>query len=441
MLPRRESSRARYQEYRARRRNDLKTVRKPDEPEKPARKRSRSFFALFAHFWSLTRRHRAAIYLALTTLTIMTLVGLVIPASTKVAIDYILTDNPGPAGIPIELRERFNLPTDRVALMWLLGGVVVALSFLGVAVGTIGRWQMTRVTKRVQANLRRITFDHAGALPLHRIHHYKSGGMSSLLREDAGLAGELLFTMIYNPWRAIVQLTGTLIVLAFVDWRMLVGAFLLVPAVWLTHKTWIGRIRPISRDTKQLRQTIDSTTTEAFGGMRVVRGFNRERAESVRFTTAHHYMARLEVGIWWWSRMIEIAWSVMIPAASAAVLIYGGSQVVKGNLTIGDVMMFSTYLLLLLGPLETLTATAANIQSNLAALDRVLDLLAEETEFHEKVQELPELELEVFELIHYGGHTHEEIAAQLGVSATTVKRRWLDAKESLHALLRGENQD
>jgi len=130
MLPRRESSRARYQEYRARRRNDLKTVRKPDEPEKPARKRSRSFFALFAHFWSLTRRHRAAIYLALTTLTIMTLVGLVIPASTKVAIDYILTDNPGPAGIPIELRERFNLPTDRVALMWLLGRPTCGASHL-----------------------------------------------------------------------------------------------------------------------------------------------------------------------------------------------------------------------------------------------------------------------------------------------------------------------
>jgi ATP-binding cassette subfamily B protein/subfamily B ATP-binding cassette protein MsbA len=44
-------------------------------------------------------------------------------------------------------------------------------------------------------------------------------------------------------------------------------------------------------------------------------------------------------------------------------------------------MMFSTYLLMLLGPLETLTSTASTIQSNLAALDRVLDLLDEEPEF------------------------------------------------------------
>ena len=50
--------------------------------------------------------------------------------------------------------------------------------------------------------------------------------------------------------------------------------------------TWIARIRPMYRDTKLVRQVIDSTTTEAFGGMRVVRGFNREQAESVRFTPA-----------------------------------------------------------------------------------------------------------------------------------------------------------
>lgn len=60
-----------------------------------------------------------------------------------------------------------------------------------------------------------------------------------------------------------------------------------------------------------------------------------------------------------------------------------------------------------------------------------------EDEFHEKVRELPEPELEVFELIQYGGHTHQEVADRLGISASTVKRRWYDAQERLHALLRG----
>jgi ATP-binding cassette, subfamily B, bacterial len=257
----------------------------------------------------------------------------------------------------------------------------VLVSAVGVGIGTIGRWQMTRITKRVQAHLRRVAFDHAVRLPLHRIQHYKSGGMASVLREDAGLAGELLFSMVYNPWRAVVQLVGTLMILALVDWRLLAGGLMLVPAVWFTHRTWIGRIRPLYRDANQVRQNIDAATTEAFGGMRVVRGFARERVEAIRFTTSQHFMTRIQIVTWWWSRWLEIVWAVLIPVASAGVLIYGGTQVLRGNLTIGDVMMFSTYLLMLLGPLETLTSTAANIQSNLAAMDRVLDLVSEETEF------------------------------------------------------------
>lgn len=381
---RRPSSRRRFDEYQQRRKNDPAwatqgTGTKADTPAKPTR--SRSFFDLFARFWDQTHGHRPYIYLALVTLSMVTAVGLIVPASTKVAIDFILTDNPGPEGIPAWARETFGFTTDRSVLLWRLGMTVVAIAIFGVVLGSVGRWQMTRITKRLQADLRRRAFEHAVHLPLHRIHHFKSGGMASILREDAGLAGELLFTMVYNPWRAVVQLVGTLAILAVVDWRMLAGGLMLVPIVWVTHRTWIARIRPLYRDAKQARQTIDATTTETFGGMRVVRGFSRERSEAGRFTTGQHFMTRIEILTWWWSRILEMAWTVLIPAASAAVLIYGGTQVLNKSLTIGDVMMFSTYLLMLLGPMETLTSTASTIQSNLAALDRVLDLLSEEPEF------------------------------------------------------------
>ncbi len=343
--------------------------------------RHRSFFALFREFWSLTRRHHGWIYLALTTLTIVACTSLVIPASTKLAVDYAMTPGKGPTDLPDWARETFAIPDSNTGLLWWLGAAMTILALCGVTLGTVGRWQMTRVTKRIQAELRTRAFRHAITLPLHRIHHHKTGGMSSLLREDAGLAGELTFSMIYNPWRAIIQLFGTLVILASVDWRMLVGGLLLLPAVWITHKTYIARIRPLYRDAKHVRSTIDAFTTEAFGGVRVVRGFGRERAEKARFNAGQHYFTRIEVLTWWWARAVEVAWAVLIPVASAGVLIYGGTQVINGSLSIGDVMMFSTYLLMLLGPLETLTSTAANIQSNLAALDRILDLLAEQPEF------------------------------------------------------------
>lgn len=340
-------------------------------------KTKRGFGALFGSFWGLLREHRAMVYASLGTLTAATSIGLVMPASTKFVVDYILTDNPGPSGVPAWL----GLPETPSGLLWAVAIGLVIAAALGTSIGMWGRWKMTQLTKRLQAQLRRRAFGHAIRLPLHRVQKIKSGGMASVLREDAGNAAELVFGMIYNPWRAIIQLVGTFAILTLTDWRLLIGALALLPMVWVTHRTWIARIRPVYRDIRHTRQSIDAQATEAFGGIRIVRGFGRERGESARFVGRTHYMIRQEMLAWWRSRAVDTAWQVLIPIASAGVLLYGGLRVLDGSLTIGDVMMFSAYLLMLLGPLETLASTATTIQTNLAALDRVLDLLEESREF------------------------------------------------------------
>ena len=387
------SSRSRFGEYRERRRdrdpNQRVEMHRSASDEKPKRVLTRSFFGLFSRFLTLLRGHRLTIALALGTLTISTLFGLILPASTKVAIDYILLDTPGPSGLPAFLGGGESFTTlseaaqkaERVHLLWLLSGAMIVVTLFNVVFAIWGRWQTTRISMRIRSGVRKMVFEHAVRLPLHRVHDLKSGGVASLLREDAGGAGELLFSTIYNPWRAVVQLTGTMVILASVDWRLLIGALALVPTVWYTHKTWIARIRPVWWDIRSTRAGIDAGSTEVFAGMRVVRGFGREQAESGRFVRNVHFMARQEMMAWWWSRTMEIAWQVLIPIASTGVLVYGGWQVINGGLTIGDVMMFSAYLLMLLSPLEALVGSATQMQNNLAGLDKVLDLLEEPEEF------------------------------------------------------------
>ena len=374
----RRSSRQHYSDYRRRRRENARPAEPIlDERESARGKRSRGFFTLFREFWRLIAGHRRMLAAALCTVTFASVIFLILPASTKFIIDYILTDHPGPAGIP----DWTGLPRDRETLLWIVCGALLAGAIVSQAIGTWGRFQATRLTKRVSARMRRLAFEHAVRLPLHRAHHYKSGGLSSILREDAGQAGELVFSMVYNPWKAVVQLAITLVVLGLTDWRMLLGAIILIPVVAVTHRTWITRIRPVFRDIKATRTAIDAHTTEVFGGLRVVRGFGRQRAESGRFTSGQHFMIRKELLVWWWSRIIEVAWAVLIPAATGAVTIYAGMAILRGELTIGDLFMFTTYLVMLLGPLETLTSTAVNIQTNLAGFDRVLDLVNEPAEF------------------------------------------------------------
>jgi len=372
-----ERSRQRFDRYR----REVAERRASGEPHpgdrtRAKREQPRSFWRLLVEFWGMVRGERLAIGFSLFTLTIATLLSLVPPAATKLTIDNVLADKPlGPPWTSF-----IPQPDSRWQLLtWLALGVVV-LSLVETAVRLWGRWYATRAVNKVQVNVRRRAFQHAARLPLHRVHQIKSGGVASILREDAGSISELIFSLLYNPWRAIIQLLGSLTVLVLVDWRLLLGSLVLLPIVFLTHRTWIARIRPLHRDIRIQRQSIDSSATESFAGMRVVRAFGRQRSETGRFTRDNHMMARQQLHVWWWARIVELVWEVLIPLASAALLLYGGWQVLEGQLSLGELMMFLVYLAMLLSPLAVLANSAAALQSSLAGLDRVLDLLAEPTE-------------------------------------------------------------
>ena len=338
----------------------------------------RSLPVLYRELYGVLRGYRQAIALALLGLSLATLLKLIPPAATKAAIDYVLLARPLPAAVqawsPVPIPES---PKTRLVI---LVGVVAVISIVGTMVGLWSRWQATRTTKRVQVAVRRKVYEHAMRLPLHRVYQLKSGGASSLLREDAGGVGELVFSMLYNPWRAVVQFLGGLVVLAWVDWHLLLGALCLVPGVYYSDLLWNRRIRPLFRDVRKERQQIDSETTEVFGGMRVVRAFGRQRRESARFMGENHFMNRLELHVWWLSRLIELLWEFVLPMASVALLLYGGMQVLDGKLSLGDLMMFLVYLAMLLEPMAVLATSVTQFQNNLSGFDRVLDLLDEPRE-------------------------------------------------------------
>lgn len=343
-----------------------------------SKERNRSYWTLLVQFWGQLIGHRRKVVFALLTLTISTLLGLIPPAGTKFAIDYVLTVPPK----EMPAWASAQLPSDltRMGLLWIIAGFVAVITLAKTAVHLWGRWYATKAVNMVQADIRRRVFEYSLRLPLHRIQELKSGGATSLIREDAGGIADLIFNMLYNPWQAIIQLIGSLCILLFVDWRLMLGGLCLLPAVWITHRTWIHRVRPLYKDIRKRRQSIDAATTETFGGIRVVRTFARNKTESGRFTRGTHLLARQQLMVWWATRIIEVVWEVLIPVASTALLIYGGWQILQAQMTLGDLMMFLIYLTMLLGPIASIASSAMSFQNNLAGLDRVLDLLEEETE-------------------------------------------------------------
>ena len=389
----RKTSRRRYRDYLTRRQEELKDRDNGNE-DNPRRRiqEGRGFGRLLIEFWRLLPGHRGAIVAALVGLSVARLLTLTLPASTKFVIDYVLLNHPLPANFPTWI----PLPETPQGKLVALASLVLVISIISSLIQLWARWKATLTTQRLQVRIRRKLFDHAARLPLHKVHDIKSGGVASLLREDAGGVGDLIFNLIFNPWRAVIQLLGGLVVLIWVDWRLLLGAIAILPIVYWNHQLWVRWIRPLYRDIKRQRQDIDSQTTEAFAGMRVVRAFGRQRRESSRFVGESHLMSRQEMNVWWTARSIEVVWDMLLPFASGLLMLYGGMQVLNGKLSPGDLMMFLIYLTMLLEPIAVIATSATQFQSNLAAFDRVLDILSEPRELSEQKSTRP-ADAELFE--------------------------------------------
>src|SRR5262245_9349335 len=372
------ASRARFETYRQKVREKKLpkgSVHSRDE-RRSAKDRVRSARELAWRFLQLLAPYRWQIFWILVSLTASTVIGLVPPAGTKFIVDYGLSGK----ALPEPLREWFPALVDPRRLLLVTVLVVTAIALVKIAIHIWGRWYATKIAKQIALGLRRSVFEHAVRLPLHRVQAVRSGGGASILREEGGSVADLVFGMLYNPWRAIIQLIGSLAILAWVDWTLLVGAMLLLPAVFLTHRTWINSIRPQFRAIRKQRELIDAGATESIAGIRIVRAFSRQKRESARFTTENNLMARQELYAWVWMRGLEMVWEALIPVASAGLLFYGGLHVLQGHITVGDLMMFLVYLLMLLEPLAALVQSATQFQNSLSGLDRVLDLLEEPRE-------------------------------------------------------------
>ena len=372
------SSRQRFELYRKKVRDKLLPkggVHSTGEA-RSAKDRVRTSWQLIGEFFRLLHPYRWQISLTLLSVTLSTGLGLLPPAGTKFIVDYVL------GGLPLPTWFSQTFPSLNTPMRLLSGvvGVVVVISLLKILIHIWGRWDATRISKQIQLAVRRHVFEHAVRLPLHRIHELRSGGVASVLREDGGSVGELVFGMLYNPWRAVIQLLGSFVILAWVDWTLLAGALVLLPTVFITHRAWINSIRPQFRAIRKQRESIDAGAAESFAGMRIVRAFSRQKRESARFSEENNMMVRQELYAWWWMRGVEMVWEALIPIASAGLLFYGGWRVIDGHMSVGSLMMFLVYLLMLLEPLATLATSATQFQNSLSGLDRILDLLAEPRE-------------------------------------------------------------
>ena len=243
-------------------------------------------------------------------------------------------------------------PDDEKLLPYL--GLIVVLAVLRCGVNFTRRFATARIGIAVEARLRGLLYHAYLTYPRAFFDRHATGEVISRATNDIYPVRYFIGWGVVQGIQSAMMITGAAIVLVSVNARLALFAALAMPPIAVLTFFFAHKLFPISRLVQARKGNLAEATDEAVVGIEMVQAFGREddvrtrflgRAEAVR----HETMRAASVEAYYLPGLL------FLPSLGiAAVLLFGGRDVISGELTIGEFMLFISLLLLLVWPLEAL---------------------------------------------------------------------------------------
>lgn len=263
----------------------------------------------------------------------------------------------------------------RYLQLHLVGALFLAVIIVDQLVETAKNYRQRQLNVRVILELRKALFHRLLRLPLHTLAEMKTGGILSRLSGDIDTTTGLLQLAVISPGVSAIRLLLALVILFFLNWQLALTALAIIPGIMLVSFTVSRKIRPIYRAMRKDNADIDARVSETFGGIRVVRAFQREQRELADYLVGRHTILRKELFAHRRELVLWSAWGFMLAGVNVVIIWFGGYLEIGGRASVGDMMAFQWYTFLLLNPVWQIVNSFSELQRSLAAMERVFEVL------------------------------------------------------------------
>src|SRR3954467_13250976 len=268
-----------------------------------------------------------------------------------------------------QMREGDRSGLHRLALAVLAAGV------LRLALTVCRRRPAGRVSLGVELDLRQRMYAHLQALELAFFDRQQTGQLMSRATVDLQSVRFFLGYGLIFMLQSALTIVLAAVAMFFVDPALAAISLLPVPFVVLIAQRYGKKARPALQEVQQRVAELTAEVEEDISGVRVVKAFAREDRQLERFRGR---VARVFDQAMLSTRL-QAFYNPLIgflpQLRRAAILFFGGRQVIRGTLSLGDFTAFYTYLLMLLSPMRTLGISLGLAQRATAAGARMFQIL------------------------------------------------------------------
>ncbi|HWH15692.1 MAG TPA: ABC transporter ATP-binding protein [Miltoncostaeaceae bacterium] len=272
----------------------------------------------------------------------------------------------------------------RDALTPLLSAVVLVV-LVRFVLGVVRRVLAGRVSLAVEYDMRDVVFGHAQRLSFAFFDRMPVGQLMSRATSDLQTVRFFLgYGLVFLFMNAFTLVLATTILLV-IDARLALVSLLVGPALIAVAVRYSRRTAPVRVDVQQKLGEVTQAAEESIVGVRVVKAFGRERERTDRFGATARRAFDRSMDATRLESFYQPAMGFLPVVGLAVVLLYGGSLVIDGDLTLGQFVQFYLYLTLLMGPFRMLGNLVGQAQRAVAGGQRIFEI----TDAVPDVQEAP----------------------------------------------------
>ena len=321
--------------------------------------------------------------------TLFRCMGYLRPYWAFVAGSYLLLliNNGITLGMPLIIRSIVDRGIRGSDIGAIQRGVVALMALTlvrGVSIFLSGRW--TEVASRnVSYDLRNAIHDKLQSLSFSYHDRAETGQLLTRAISDVDRVRFLTGRAFVRLTEVTTLILGVAISMMVMDLRLALLTLSLVPFLAYGALSFGRRYRPLSQAIQQQVSALTTSLEQNLRGARIVKAFAQEPAEIRRFDEGNAGLFELNVTT---SRLRALNLPLLRLIASAGmilILLYGGQLVIRGRLTIGELVAFTTYVGQLLVPVRRLGMVVAAIAQEVASGERVFEILDARSE----VEDLP----------------------------------------------------
>jgi ATP-binding cassette subfamily B protein len=318
---------------------------------------------------------------------------------------------------PLLIRELIDeaLPNRDLRMLTLLGAGMVLLPLVNSGIGVLQRWWSARAGEGIIYDLRRQLYSHLQRMSLRFFTSTRTGELISRVNSDVVGAQQAITGTFITVFSNLVSVSVILAVMLRAEWRLTLLALVALPLFALPARRVARILRRYTDQQMEKNAAMSVILQETFNisGALLVKLFGRERREADRYS---HEAAQARdlgvkqamVGRWFFATL-----GLVGAIASAAVFWFGGFMVIRNELTIGTVVMFTSLLGQLYGPLSSLTNSRVELATSLVSFERVFEVLDMQSELKEGTQKLDRIKGDItFDRVSFRYQSAEPIGLE-----------------------------